>query len=71
MLDWKVAPSQYRRQQVLASLDLDHLLLLRGYVATTGKYMFIFSFLQIYKILWVVEIPKLTWDMDGWERRRS
>ena len=59
-LGWEGAPSQYRHQQVLAPLDLGYLLLLHGYVATTDKYMFIFSFLQIYKILWVVEISKLT-----------
>ena len=44
VLDWKGVPSQYRHQQVPALLGLDHLLLLRGYVATTGKYMFIFCF---------------------------
>ena len=44
MLDWTGAPSQYRRQQVLASLDLDHLLLLHGCVATTNKDMLKFCF---------------------------
>ena len=70
VLDWKVAPSQYRRQQVLASLDLDHLLLLHGCVATTNKDMLKFCFCISTKSFGLLKF-KTDLGYGRWERRRS